>query len=79
MKMLNGIVISTKMTNTAVVSVENIVRHPMYKKELRRHKKYKADTKGITVGVGDTVSMVEIKPMSKGKNFKVSEVLEVAK
>lgn len=76
MKTLNGTVISIKMTGTAVVSVAQTVKHPVYKKELKRHKKYKVDTKGFTLAVGDAVVISEIKPMAKEKNFKVLEVVK---
>lgn len=76
MKTLNGIVISVKMKDTVVVSVEKTVKHPVYKKELKRHKKYKVDIKGFTVAVGDVVIIAEMKPQSKDKNFKILEVVK---
>ncbi len=76
MKTLKGIVVSTKMTGTVIVSVMQTVKHPLYKKELKRHKKYKADTKGFTTSVGDTVIIAETKPMAKEKNFKILEVVK---
>ncbi len=76
MKTLKGTVVSTKMTGTAIVLVMQTVKHPIYKKELKRHKKYKADTKGFTLAVGDAVVIVETKPMAKEKNFKVLEVVK---
>lgn len=74
MKKISGIVISVKMQDTAVVSVEQVIVHPLYKKKLKRHKKYKVDTKGFVLKAGDVVTIDEIKPMSKDKNFKVVEV-----
>ncbi len=74
MKKINGIVISAKMQQTAVVSVEQVVVHPLYRKKLKRHKKYKVDTLGFVVKVGDIVTIAETKPAAKGKNFKVVEV-----
>lgn len=76
MKTLKGIVVATKMTGTAVVTVEQTVKHPVYKKELKRHKKYKVDTKGFKLAVGDKVVIAETKPMAKEKNFKVVEVVK---
>lgn len=74
MKTLKGTVISVKMTGTAVVTVERTVVHPLYKKRLKKHKKYKADIKGVSVKIGDVVTLAETKPLAKEKNFKVLEV-----
>lgn len=71
MKILKGRIVSLKMQNTAVVEVEGRTTHPLYKKILRRNKKYKADTAGLTVNLGDTVKIVETRPISKDKNFKI--------
>lgn len=68
-KHIIGTVVSTKMQNTIVVEVTRKVPHPLYKKLLKHSKKFKADTNGQTVKVGDTVSIIEIKPMSKDKHF----------
>jgi small subunit ribosomal protein S17 len=68
-KILEGTVISTKMQNTIVVEVTRKKPHPLYKKLLKRSKKYKVVTNGETVVVGSTVRIVETKPMSKDKHF----------
>lgn len=70
-----GKVISKKMDKSVVVEVERFVIHPMYKKRLRRKKKYLVDD---TLGVveGDKVSIVSTKPISKRKRFKIVEVLK---
>lgn len=74
-KVLTGKVISTKMQNTAVVEVERAYQHPMYKKTIRRHKKYKAHVDdAIKVQDGDIVEISEIRPMSKEKKFKITTV-----
>jgi len=72
-KILQGIVVSTKMQNTIVVEVTDRKPHPLYKKLMRHSKKFKADTKGITtnVAVGDRVKIIETVPMSKDKHFKL--------
>ncbi|MBI4137536.1 30S ribosomal protein S17 [Candidatus Roizmanbacteria bacterium] len=70
-KLLTGMVVSTKMNNTAVVSVVRTLQHPIYKKTITRSKKYKVDTQGVTVKEGDTVEIQETRPLSKDKRFKV--------
>lgn len=74
-KLLTGKVVSTKMQDTVVVSVERAYQHPVYRKTIRRHKKYKAHVDaGLTVSEGDTVDITECRPLSKDKTFKVSKV-----
>lgn len=70
-KVLSGKVVSLKMQKTAVVEVARKIVHPLYKKVLRRSKKYKVDTGDMTLNLGDTVKIIETKPKSKGKYFKV--------
>ena len=72
-KVITGTVVSIKMQNTVVVEVTRKVPHPLYKKLLKHSKKFKADTNGQTVKVGDTVAIVEIKPMSKDKHFALEK------
>lgn len=77
MKVFNGQVISISLKgNTAVVDVERKSAHPLYKKVLRRNKKYKVDTAGIEVKLGDKVKITETRPISKQKYFKVSELIK---
>lgn len=76
MKALKGIVKSAKMQNTAVVVVEQIKIHPTYKIRVRRHKKYKVDTKGFTFTVGNAVMIIGTRPLSKDKQYKIMEVLQ---
>lgn len=74
-KTLTGKVVSTKMTDTIVVSVERAYQHPVYHKTIRRHKKYKAHVQAdIQVMDGDTVDIVECRPLSRDKRFIVSKV-----
>jgi small subunit ribosomal protein S17 len=75
MKIFEGIVISTKMNNTVIVEVSRRTPHPLYKKLIKRSKKYKADTTDVNAEVGNRVRIVETKPFSKDKYFKVLEVM----
>ncbi len=70
-----GVVTSILMTNTAVVEVSRKTPHPLYKKLLTRSKKHKIETDGAELMVGDTVIIAETKPLSKGKHFRLSEVV----
>lgn len=76
MKKFDGVIVSLKMQKTAVVKVPRRFVHPLYKKVLKKSKKIKADTAGISLNVGDKVRIGETRPMSKEKNFKVLEVLK---
>jgi small subunit ribosomal protein S17 len=68
-----------KMQDTVTVTVHMQVRHPLYKKSFRQSKKFLVDTKGVTdLGVGDEVIIVECRPLSKTKHFKIKEVLKRA-
>lgn len=68
---LKGIVVSDKMDKTVVVSVSRFIKHPMYGKFYKVSKKYKAHDEENKIKTGDTVEMVEVRPMSKDKRFKV--------
>lgn len=71
-----GKVVGTKMQKTAVVEVERSFRHPFYQKVVRRFKKYKAhDEKGICK-LGDLVEIVETRPLSKDKRWRLSRVVK---
>lgn len=74
-KVLTGKVISTEMQDTAVVEVTRFVPHPLYKKLLKRSKKYKVAVNGHELEVGKRVKIAETKPLSKDKYFKVTEVI----
>ncbi|OGH07127.1 MAG: 30S ribosomal protein S17 [Candidatus Levybacteria bacterium RBG_13_35_9] len=69
-----GKIVSVKMGNTVVVEVTRRVTHPLYKKILKRSKKYKVDSSEITPVLGDSVKIVSTKPISKEKHFKILEV-----
>lgn len=75
-KQLVGRVTSNKMDKTAVVVVERTVRHPLYGKVLRRIKKYKAHDERNECGIGDRVLIVESRPLSREKRWRVVEILE---
>jgi small subunit ribosomal protein S17 len=66
-----GTVVSTKMKDTVVVAVERYVKHPKYKKFLRRTKKYLAHDQGNTIAEGDMVTIRETRPISRRKTFVV--------
>ncbi len=70
-----GRVVSNKMDKTAVVAVETIKRHPLYKKTIRRVVKYKAHDENNECGLGDTVRIVETRPLSRQKRWRVAEIL----
>ena len=77
-KTQTGIVVSDKMDKTVVVQVDRRVRHPMYKKYVRRRAKYTAHDETNSCKVGDRVLIRETRPFSKTKRWRVSEVLERA-
>ncbi len=68
-KTLKGVVVKTAMKDTATVMVERYVQHPKYKKFMKLSKKFFVHDPGNTLGVGDTVTMRETKPISKNKHF----------
>ena len=70
-KVLRGKVVSDKMKDTIVVEVSHFVKHPKYKKFMKKTKKHMAHDKGNTKQIGDIVSIKEVRPMSKRKSFIV--------
>ena len=78
-KVRDGVVVSNKMDNTAVVLVVENVRHPRYAKTMHRNKKLYADNAGNDAKVGDRVRLVETRPISKLKRWRVAAVLERAR
>jgi small subunit ribosomal protein S17 len=78
-KVREGYVVSDKMDKTVVVAVEDRVKHPKYGKVLRRTKKYKAHDEKNACGVGDRVLLMETRPTSATKRWRVAEILEKAK
>jgi small subunit ribosomal protein S17 len=78
-KVREGLVVSDKMDKTVVVEVEDRVKHPKYGKVIRRTKKYKAHDGQNACGVGDRVLLMETRPLSATKRWRVAEILEKAK
>lgn len=72
-RVMEGIVVSDKMNKTIVVQVERQVMHPIYKKFVKRSKKYKVHDESGKHKIGDTVSIIECRPLSKTKTFMVLE------
>ncbi|MGE5216699.1 MAG: 30S ribosomal protein S17 [Chloroflexota bacterium] len=73
-----GVVVSDRMQKTVVVSVERTVMHPRYKKILRRRSRVKAHDERSECHVGDRVLIVECRPLSRDKRWRVSKILERA-
>ncbi len=74
-----GRVISDKMDKTVVVAIETMVRHPLYGKTIRRTTKFKAHDADNSCGVGDMVEIMETRPISKEKHWRVVQIVEKAK
>lgn len=74
-----GVVSSDKMEKTVVVSIQDKVRHPLYKKIINRTVKYKAHDENNECHVGDRVLIMETRPISKDKRWRVVEIIEKAK
>jgi small subunit ribosomal protein S17 len=70
-----GLVVSDKMNKTVVVAVETPKRHPLYKKTIKRLVKYKAHDEGNECKMGDKVRIVETRPRSKDKRWRVAEII----
>jgi len=74
-----GVVSSDKMDKTVVVSIKDKVRHPLYNKIINRTVKYKAHDEKNECGIGDKVLIMETRPLSKDKRWRVVEIIEKAK
>ena len=74
-----GKVVSDKMDKTVVVAISDNVRHPLYKKIIKRTIRLKAHDEKNECQTGDTVEIMETRPLSKDKNWRVSKILEKAK
>lgn len=74
-KVAIGQVVSDKMDKTVVVAVETLRRHPLYGKAVRRTKKYKAHDENNTCKIGDKVKILEARPLSKEKRWRVVEII----
>ena len=78
-KLRTGVVVSEKMDKTVLVRIQQVVRHPAYGKTIRRTSKLAAHDEANDAHVGDTVRLMETRPLSKTKRWRVIEILERAK
>lgn len=78
-KLRTGVVSSDKMQKTVVVTIKNLVRHPMYGRILKRDNKLKAHDENNEAHIGDTVEIMETRPLSKDKCWRVVRIVERAK
>ena len=74
-----GMVVSDKMDKTVVVAIQDNVRHPLYKKIIKRTVKFKAHDEQNACGVGDKVEIMETRPLSKDKRWRVTAIITKAK
>ncbi|GAB2705328.1 30S ribosomal protein S17 [Mucilaginibacter koreensis] len=74
-----GLVVSNKMEKSIVVAVERRVKHPIYGKFVHKTAKFMAHDENNTCGIGDTVLIMETRPLSKTKNWRLVQILEKAK
>ena len=74
-----GVVVSDKMDKTIVVAIRNRVKHPLYGKIMNRTNKIKAHDEENQCGIGDTVKIMETRPLSKEKHWRLVEIIEKAK
>jgi len=74
-----GRVVSDKMDKTIVVKVEEFIRHPMYSKRVKRTNKFKAHDELNACGIGDKVKIMETRPLSRDKRWRLVEIIEKAK
>ena len=77
-RQVSGIIVSNKMDRTVVVQVERLVKHPLYKKYIRRRNKFMAHDKDNACGIGDRVEISESRPLSKTKRWRVVRIIEKA-
>ncbi len=78
-KLRYGVVVSDKMDKTVVVVSETLIAHPMYKKRIKRSKKFKAHDERNECSIGDKVKIEETRPLSKTKCWRVLEIVEKAR
>ncbi len=78
-KTRTGVVVSDKMDKTVVVAISTLVKHPLYGKITKRTTKFKAHDEENACGVGDTVLVMETRPLSKDKRWRVVNIIEKAK
>ena len=78
-KVRDGIVVSNKMDKTIVVAIETMALHPIYKKKVKKTTKFKAHDESNVAESGDKVRIMETRPLSKDKRWRLVEILEKAK
>lgn len=78
-KTRTGVVVSDKMDKTIVVAIQTKVRHPLYGKMVNRTRKFKAHDENNECGIGDRVRIMETRPISKDKRWRLVEIVEKAK
>ena len=78
-KTREGVVVSDRMTNTVIVAVRELKPHPLYKKVVQHRAHFKAHDEHNECGIGDRVRIVETRPLSKDKRWRVAAILEKAK
>ena len=78
-KVREGLVVGDRMDRTVVVLIEELKPHPLYKKVVRRRTRLKAHDQENACGIGDRVRLMETRPLSKDKRWRVAEILEKAK
>ncbi len=74
-----GVVVSDRMDKTVVVAVERLVKHPLYKKYIKQTSKFKAHDEENNCDIGDKVKIMETRPLSKTKRWRVIEIIEKVK
>lgn len=77
-KTITGTVVSDKMEKTIVVAVETFVAHPIYKKRYKKTTKFKAHDENNECGIGDKVEIMETRPLSKDKRWRLVQIIEKA-
>lgn len=75
-KVMTGVVVSDKMDKTVVVLVNRLIKHPVYKKYIRRRAKFMAHDEQNSARMGDTVEIIESRPLSKFKRWRLTRVVE---
>ena len=78
-KTRTGVVVSDKMDKTIVVAIQTKVRHPLYGKMVNRTRKFKAHDENNSCGIGDKVEIMETRPLSKDKRWRLVNIIEKAK
>lgn len=76
---MQGVIVSDKMDKTVVVRVERMVKDPVFHKYVKRHDRYKAHDEKNACGIGDRVLIIESRPLSKDKRWRVRQIIEKAK